>query len=115
LKPCPGGVGSVSQAGTPALVLGPSGSATTGSARPGALVQVQLPAWARWSYNGTAPAPPPLQPAGYEDTQRQVCVWNFRMARVGTVALQFTGTGLCDYKGSCPVPVIRETFTVRVA
>lgn len=114
LKPCPGGFGSVAEAGTPALVLGPVG-ATTGSVRPGALVQVQLPTRARWSYDGTAPAWALLQPAGYEDTQRQVCVWNFRASPVGTLTLKFTGAGLCDSKGSCPVPVIRETFTVLVA
>jgi hypothetical protein len=95
-------------------VLGTTG-AKTGSVGLGALVQVQLPTQARWSYDSTTPASALLQPAGYEDTQRQVCVWNFRTSQAGTLTLQFTGVGLCEGKGSCPVPVLRETFTVLVA
>jgi hypothetical protein len=116
LKPCPDGVGTVDAAGTPATVfslgLGPS----TQSVHPGALVQVQLSAAQfRWEYSDTAPAALLLQPAGYEDVQRQMCVWNFRAPAAGVLTLKFTGTSLCKTKGSCPVAVIRETFTIEVA
>jgi hypothetical protein len=116
VKPCPGGVGSVTQAGAPALVLRPWGGALMGNVHPGALVQVQLPVLRAmvWSYDGTAPSWALLQPAGYEDVQRQVCVWNFRAAVVGTLTLKFTGTGICNAEGLCPVPVIPVTFTVRI-
>jgi hypothetical protein len=116
LKPCPDGVATVDAAGTPVTIFSMALGQSTQSVPPGALVQVQLSAaQLRWEYGDTAPAASLLQPAGYEDIQRQVCVWNFRAPAAGTLTLKFTGTSLCKIKGSCPVAVIRETFTIEVA
>lgn len=116
LKSCPDGVGTVDAVGTPATIFRMGFGPSTQRVPPGALVQVQLSVTQlRWEYGDTAPAASLLQPAGYEDVQRQVCVWNFSAPAAGTLTLKFTGTSLCKTKGSCPVAVIRETFTIEVA
>jgi hypothetical protein len=111
---CPGGLGSITDAGTPQLVLGGARDPTTGAVRTGELVQVQLTSTNRWSFDNGAAEAGLLAPAGYEDSYHNVCVWNFRPQVATTLLLTFTGTALCTGKGACPQYAYRETFSVQV-
>lgn len=110
---CPGGLGANADARAPQLVLG-VGGVSNGTARPGELIQVRLSTATRWSFHNGETNVGLLQPAGYDDRQQNVCVWNFRPQLVTSLALTFTGTGLCTGKGLCPQYVFRETFYVQV-
>lgn len=114
LSGCPGGIGTLSDAGTPQLVLGVAGS-QMGSVSAGQLVQVRLPATTRWSFHGAAAAAGLLQPSGYVDRQHNVCVWNFRPPAAASLTLSFNGMALCTGKGPCPQFVVVQTFSVQVA
>lgn len=113
--PCPGGMGSISGAGTPAVVLNQAGIDVSARAHVGDLVQVRLPASLRWSYAGSAPAGTLLQPAGYEDLAAKACVWNFRPVSAGTLSLRFSGSGICDAKTKCPQFQLAAFYTVVVS
>lgn len=110
---CPGGLSAITDIGAPQLILGADGI-LQGTIHPGELIQVRLPATTRWSFHNADTQAGLLQPAGYEDHQHNVCVWNFRPRSTTSLSLTFTGTALCTGKGLCPQYVFRETFSVQV-
>ncbi len=110
---CPGGIDNDVSAGVPQLVLG-VGGVRAGQVRHGELIQVRLSATNRWSFHGTGTLAGLLQPAGIEDQQHHICIWNFRPQTVTSLTLTFIGTSLCVGKGACPQFRLNETFSVQV-
>lgn len=117
---CPGGTGSASDAGIPALILGSGASQQRQGAAPGgALVQIRLAAQQRWrlvGVHGTTANAQMLSPAGYLDPTLGDCIWNLRLPPTpgGTVTVTFTATALCAAHGPCPQYVLLATFTIDV-
>lgn len=112
VRPCPGPVGSVTDAGQPSLVI--TQSMTTATAHVGDLVQIQLPTTQHWTYQSDQSLLTLLQPAGVQDTQKNVCAWTFRAPSAGTTTLDFSGTAICDNL-PCPQYVRVVDFTITVA
>ena len=117
LVACPGGTGSASGAGTPALVFGPTTTQRQGTAQGNALVQIQLSARLQWrlvDVQVTGPNAQVLAPAGYLDTALGACIWDIRLPSSGTVTIDFTATSLCTLPGACTQYVLRATYTISV-
>jgi hypothetical protein len=121
VRPCPGPWGSVSGAGTASEVLTPATASHTSQAHLGDLVQVQLPTNMHWAYqsgassSGSGGSLQMLSPAGLQDAQQDVCVWNFRAVSAGSATLTFQGMPLCDPNQPCTTTAQQLTFTVDVS
>lgn len=112
VRPCPGPAGSASDVGTPALVLGPG--KVNGSAHVGDLIQLQLPTTQHWMPGTVSGSLETLDPAGIQDDQLGICVWNYRALSAGTASINFTATARCEPPLMCPQYVVETLFTVQI-
>ena len=118
VRPCPGPFGSAMTPGNNVVILTGTTANRTASAHVGQTVEVQLPTSKLWHYDASRSASAPLslvQPAGVEDGQLDLCIWNFTAQAPGTATLAFTGSPLCEPNVPCPAIVLALTFTVNVA
>lgn len=118
VRPCPGPYGSAQTPSENVVILTPSMPNRTASAHVGQTVEVQLPSNKLWRYSATSHAAPSLtldQPAGVEDGQHDLCIWNFTAQSPGTATLMFTGSPLCEPNMACPAIILAVSFTVTVA
>jgi hypothetical protein len=109
---CAGPLGSVSDAGTPGLLLTPA--SVSGQAHVGDLIQVRLPMTNRWDFNPGSSGLAPLQPAAVRDMTSKACFWNFRGQSTQDVKLSFMQTALCAANSPCPLYARQVTFTVHI-
>lgn len=118
VRPCLGVQSGATSVGTPTRVLTPrpEGMAEPIVAHVGDLLQVRLPSTQVWQLTSTPPADKVtvLQPAGYENAELAVCIWNVRAKGAGTVTLSFTGTANCEPSRPCPAYASRAVFTIEV-
>ncbi|WIG58463.1 MAG: hypothetical protein OJF49_001209 [Ktedonobacterales bacterium] len=112
VRPCPGPAGSAGDVGTPALVLGPG--KVNGSAHVGDLIQLQLPTTQHWMPGTVSASLETLEPAGIQDDQHGICVWNYRALSAGTASINFTATARCEPPLMCPQYVAETLFTVQI-
>lgn len=118
VRPCPGPFGSAMTASDNVVILTGTTPNRTASAHVGQTVEIQLPARNLWRYDASRSAMAPLslnQPAGVEDGQLDLCVWNFTARSTGTATLSFIGSPLCEPNMACPAIILAMSFTVNVA
>ena len=115
VRPCVGPYASVTSGGTPNVVLDEQTPNGTASAHVGDLVQVRLHLSMSWRLTSSGAGLSLVQPGATQDTQLNVCFWNFRAASAGSATLVFTGHALCDPNTPCSMIVRNQTFTVNIA
>lgn len=111
VKPCPGGLSGVTDAGQPNLIL--TEATKSGDARVGQIVQVRLAANYRWSMAEPFPSLA-TQINGDYDEHAGVCFWTFKVVSADSVTVTFNGAILCEPQSACPGLVRSETFTVTI-
>lgn len=115
VRPCKGPYASVTEYGTPNVVIDQATPNDTASAHVGDLVQVRLPGSMAWSYASAGGNLALLQPADMQDSNLNVCFWNFHAQAAGAVMLEFTGRVICDPKSPCANLERLVRFTVHVS
>ncbi len=114
-RPCPGPYGSVTEAGTPNVVLTGYNPQGTAQAHIGDLVQVRLPISMRWTMGPAPTGMVVISPVGIQDATLNVCAWTFRAQSAGTSILTFTGMNLCDPHAPCAQLAVNVTYAVAVS
>lgn len=112
VRGCPGPFGTSTDAGSPRLVL--TNQTKSGDAHVGDLVQVQVPATYRWSQVDASSNLALQQPAGVQDSAKNVCVWTYRALSAGAATVQLTGGALCEPTQPCPAYAVVADFSISV-
>ncbi len=112
VRGCPGPLGTANDAGTPALVL--TNQRKSGNAHVGDLIQVQVPATYRWTHIDASSNLALQQPAGIQDSSRNVCVWTYRALGAGAASVSLVGGALCEPMQPCPAYAVAANFMISI-
>ena len=112
---CPGGA-AASAASSPAnVVLKPSNSNTTVTARVGDVIEIDLPFGQAWTGPTSSQGELQLQtPGGYAMTATKMCVWRFTAQAAGTTQLNFYGKAICKAGQMCPQYIMNLPYTIVI-
>lgn len=112
VRGCPGPWGTANDAGTPALVL--TNQQKSGDAHVGDLIQVQVPATQHWTQIDASPNLALQQPAGVQDSAKNVCMWTYRAISAGDATVNLTGGALCEPAQPCPAYAVVADFSITI-
>lgn len=112
VRGCPGPLGTVNDAGTPALIL--TNQTRNGETHVGDLVQVQVSASYHWMDIRASSNLAVRSPAGIQDSAQDVCAWTFRALSAGAASVHLIGGALCEPNQPCPAYAVLAEFTISI-
>lgn len=115
VRPCSGPYANAGDSAT-ALVLTLQTANQSGSVRVGQVAQVQLPISHQWSLITVPKGLQLVGAAAQQDTQRNVCFWDFQVTTAGTYVIGFIGITQCDPKAAiCQQSTVTQRFTLKAS
>ncbi len=112
---CPSDMVVSTAPSTANVIVKPSQTNSTITAKVGDVVEIRLPFGQKWTGPTASEGNLEIQqPAGYARKTDNVCVWRFTAKSAGTTNLEFRQQALCKLGQLCPMYIAEIPFVVTV-